>query len=83
MLKVSFTNSNVNRNGWNVKVATQAAQAEYESTCGSVILKMAINVLKDLYGNSGNRFEKINTHRNFQSLSDFLYPEYLPLNRGL
>ena len=83
MLKVSFTNSNVNRNGWNVKVATQAAQAESESTCGSVILKMAINVLKDLYGNSGNRFEKINTHRNFQSLSDFLYPESPPLNRGL
>ena len=30
-----------------------------------LILKMAVNI-KDLYGNSGNRFEKINTSMNFQ-----------------
>ena len=29
-----------------------------------VILKIAMNI-KDLYGNSGNRFKKINTRRNF------------------
>ena len=43
----------------------QAAQAQYVSSCGWVILKMAVNI-KDLYGNSRNRFEKINTRMNFQ-----------------
>ena len=46
-------------------VYTQVTQAQYESTCGCVILKMAVNI-KYLNGNSGNRFEKINTRRNFQ-----------------
>ena len=52
----------------------QAAQARYESTCGWVILKMAVNI-KDLYGNSGNRFEKMSTHMNFQK--NTLYLSYL------
>ena len=30
----------------------QAAQAQYESTCGYVIFKMVV-IIKDLYGNSG------------------------------
>jgi len=45
--------------------STQAAQAQYESTCGCVIFKMAF-IIKDLHGNSGNRFEKVNTRMNFQ-----------------
>ena len=40
------------------------AQAQYERTCSCAILKMAVNI-KDLGENSGNRFEKINTCRNF------------------
>ena len=32
---------------------------------------MAVNV-KDLCGNSGNRFEKINTRRNFQKIRSYL-----------
>ena len=43
----------------------QAAQAQNESTCDCVIFKMAV-IMKDLYENSGNRFEKINTGINFQ-----------------
>ena len=43
-----------------VGVKSQAAQAQYESTCGCVIFKMTV-IIKDLYGNSGNRFEKINS----------------------
>ena len=39
-------------------VLTQAAQAQHESTCGCVILKMAVNI-KDLYGNSGNKLTAI------------------------
>ena len=37
----------------------------------TLILKMAVNI-KDLYGNSGNRFEKINTRRNFQKNTVYL-----------
>ena len=48
-----------------VGVKSQAAQAQYESTCGCVIFKMTV-IVKDLYGNSGNRFEKINTRMDFQ-----------------
>ena len=48
-----------------VGVKSQAAQAQYESTCGCVIFKMTV-IIKDLYGNSGNRFDKINTRMNFQ-----------------
>ena len=44
---------------------TQAAQAQYECTCGYVIFKMAF-IIKGLHGNSGNRFEKVNTRMNFQ-----------------
>ena len=47
-----------------VGVKSQAAQAQYESTCGCVIFKMT-GIIKDLYGNSGDRFEKINTRMNF------------------
>ena len=46
-------------------VPAQAAQAQYESRCGCVIFKMAV-IIKDLYGNSGNRFENTNTRMNFQ-----------------
>ena len=35
-----------------------------------VILKMAVNI-KDLYGNSGKRFQKINTRYNFQYNTPF------------
>ena len=48
-----------------VGVKSQAAQAQYESTCGCVIFKITL-IVEDLYGNSGNRFEKINTRINFQ-----------------
>ena len=48
-----------------VGVKTQAAQAQYESTCGCVIFKMTV-IVKDFYGNSGYRFEKINIGMNFQ-----------------
>ena len=50
----------------------QAVQAQYESfiinACGlilNVILKKAVDI-KNLYGNSGNRFKKINTRYNFR-----------------
>jgi len=46
-------------------VTTLAAKAQYESTCGCIIFKITV-IIKDLYGNSGNRFEKINTRMNFQ-----------------
>ena len=48
-----------------VGVKSQAAQAQYESTYGCVIFKMTV-IVKDLNGNSGNRFEKTNTSMNFQ-----------------
>ena len=48
-----------------VGMKSQGAQAQYESTCGCVIFKMTY-IIKDLYGNSGNRFEKINTRMDFQ-----------------
>ena len=32
---------------------------------------MAPNILKDLYGNSGNRFKKINTHWDFNKKKRF------------
>ena len=44
---------------------SEAAQAQYESTCVCIIFKMTV-IVKDLYGNSGNRFEKINTRMDFQ-----------------
>ena len=48
-----------------IGVKSQAAQSQYESTCGCLIFKMTV-IVKDLYGNSGNRFEKINTRMDFQ-----------------
>ena len=48
-----------------VGVKSQAAQSQYESTCVCIIFKMTV-IVKDLYGNSGNRFEKINTRMDFQ-----------------
>ena len=48
-----------------VGVKSQAAQVQYESTYGCVIFKMTV-IVKDLNGNSGNRFEKTNTSMNFQ-----------------
>ena len=50
----------------------QAAQAQYESTCGCVILKMAVSI-KDLLGNSRNRFEKINTPGIFMKICFTLF----------
>ena len=51
------------------------AQAQYENTCDCAIFKMA-DIIKDLYGNSGNRFENMNTRMNFQS-KNALYLVYL------
>ena len=42
----------------------QVYQAQYESTCACVIFEMAA-IIKDLYGNSSNRLEKIDTRMNF------------------
>ena len=50
----------------------QAAKAQYESTCSCVILKMAVNI-KDLLGNSRNRFEKINTPGIFMKIRFTLF----------
>ena len=50
----------------------QAAQAQYESTCGCIILKMAVNI-KDLLENSRNRFEKINTPGSFTKICFALF----------
>ena len=36
-----------------------------------VILEMTVNI-EDLYGNSGIRFKKINTHQNFQQSTSYL-----------
>ena len=48
------------------------AQAQYESMCSCIILKMAVNI-KDLYGNSGYRLEKIHTRMNFSMKDAFTY----------
>ena len=42
----------------------QVYQAQYESTCACMIFEMAA-IIKDLYGNSSNRLEKIDTRMNF------------------
>ena len=42
----------------------QVYQAQYERTCAFVIFEMAA-IIKDLYGNSSNRLEKIDTRMNF------------------
>ena len=47
-----------------------------ESTRGCIILKTAINI-KELYGNSGNRFEKINTRRSCQKIRYILFAWFL------
>ena len=47
------------------------AQAQYEHTCSCIILKIAVNIT-DLGGNSGNRFEKINTRRKIQQNTFYL-----------
>ena len=60
-----------------VGVKSQAAQAQYESTCGCVIFKMTV-IIKYLYGNSGNRFEKINTRWIFNKIRFALFTWCLP-----
>ena len=60
-----------------VGVKSQAAQAQYESTCGCVIFKMTV-IIKNLYGNSGNRFEKINTRWIFNKIRFALFTWCLP-----
>ena len=59
-----------------VGVKSQAAQAQYESTWGCVIFKMTV-IVKDLYGNSGNRFEKINTPWIFNKIRFALFTRCL------
>ena len=60
-----------------VGVKSRAAQAQYESTCGCVIFKMTV-IIKYLYGNSGNRFEKINTRWIFNKIRFALFTWCLP-----
>ena len=52
---------------WFFQVVPQAAQTQYESffmVSYRVILKMAV-IIKDLYGNLGNRFKEINSRWGF------------------
>ena len=50
----------------------EVVEAQYESTCGCITLKLAVSI-KDLLGNSRNRFEKINTPGIFMKICFTLF----------